>query len=82
MELMQGLYLSSKLELVVTSKASNVHLSTEIRRLAVWFLVMNIWRDPCYQPFLRRGAMTKAGCENAFAKRERHDLQCGHLHAG
>ena len=25
MELMQGLYLSSKLELVVTSKASNVH---------------------------------------------------------
>jgi hypothetical protein len=72
---MQGLYLSSKLELVVTSEVSNVHLSTEIRRLDVWFLVMNIWRDPCYRPFPRLGAMTKADSENAFAKRERHDLQ-------
>lgn len=60
MDLMQGLYLRRKLELVVTSEVSNVHLSAKIRRLAVWFLVMNISLDPCYRPFPRRGAMTKA----------------------
>jgi hypothetical protein len=83
MDLMQGLCLNSKSELAASSEVRDVHLCAKIRRLEAWFLVMNILRNPCYRPFLRRGAMTKLESENAFAKRERDDLQSGgHLHAG